>query len=55
MFEQFRASFWNEHVWMPPNVTWELYESNGYRHFNDLYYSVYTAVILIAVRFFLER
>lgn len=47
--------FWNEHVWTPPNATWALYEERGFRHFNDLYYSAYTAVILVIMRLLLDR
>ncbi|CAG2179487.1 unnamed protein product, partial [Oppiella nova] len=46
--------FWSEKVWIPPNTTWAQYEDN-YRHFNDIYYSLITAVLLIGVRLTLER
>ncbi|XP_054165549.1 ceramide synthase 6-like [Oppia nitens] len=49
-----RQWFWSEPVWIPPNTTWSLYEDN-YRHFNDIYYSLITAVFLIGIRFTLER
>ncbi|KAF7489627.1 Ceramide synthase 6 [Sarcoptes scabiei] len=55
MFENFRKSFWNEDVWTPPNVTWEHYETKGYRHFNDIYYSAYTAIVIILLRLILNR
>ena len=47
--------FWSEKVWIPPNTTWELYETQHYRHFNDIYYSLITALVLIVVRLTLER
>jgi len=47
--------FWNEEVWTPPNTTWNLYENNNYRHFNDIYYSLITALVLIVIRLTLER
>lgn len=53
--EKLRKGFWNEDVWTPPNATWKMYETNGYRHFNDLYYSAYTAVILIIIRIIFNR
>ena len=54
-FEKFRLAFWNEDIWTPPNATWQLYEQNDYRHFNDLYYSAYTAIILIIIRIIFNR
>lgn len=48
-------AFWTERIWTPPNTTWHEYESNGYRHFNDIYYSLITAVALVIVRLALEK
>lgn len=49
-FQQFRQAFWSEYVWTPPNATWALYEEKGFRHFNDIYYSAYTAIIITLIR-----
>lgn len=54
-FEKYRKIFWNEDVWTPPNATWALYEEKGYRHFNDIYLSAYTAIILIILRILFNR
>lgn len=54
-----RETFWSEYIWLPPNVTWSIYakKANGieYAQFNDLYYSVITAAVLLIIRFILER
>ena len=47
--------FWDDHFWTPPNATFDLYETAEYRHFNDIYYSLYSALILLLIRSLLER
>ena len=51
-------TFWSPNVWLPSNVTWDDLKSNdqiAYRNFNDILYPVIFALILLFVRFFLER
>jgi len=54
-----RQVFWSENIWLPPNVTWALYETKNspikYARFNDLYWSLLTGVFLVLLRFTLER
>lgn len=47
--------FWNEDIWTPPNATFALYEVKGFRHYNDIYYAAYTAVVILIIRFVLDR
>ncbi|XP_074597407.1 ceramide synthase schlank [Brevipalpus obovatus] len=59
IFQRFSDSFWSETIWLPPNVTWRTYEERAggieYAQFNDIYFSLLTAIVIIAVRFTLER
>ena len=55
IINQFQEWFWDESVWTPPDATWAQYEERGYRHFNDIYYSAYTAVVIIILRFTFDR
>ena len=59
LFNNVRSTFWSERVWLPPNTSWALYESRvtniKYARFNDLYWSAITALVLVALRFILER
>jgi len=56
---EIRSAFWSEYVWLPPNTTWAIYarKANGiqYAQYNDLYYSLITAIVLLLIRFTLER
>lgn len=53
-------TFWNEHVWLPPNTTWadlepgpdKLVEYTDHRH---LLYAIPLAFVLIVIRHFLEK
>jgi len=54
--------FWNEDIWLPPNVTWSDLETSmnpkeGVRvaRFADLWYPVPAAFIVIAIRYVFER
>ena len=51
--------FWNEDIWLPPNVTWsDLEGSRGgvhYSKFTDLWYPIPAAFIIIAIRFIFEK
>ena len=49
-------SFWSPAIWLPPNITWDSFDSNpGYAQFYDLAYPFPLAIILIAIRFMVER
>ena len=56
--------FWNEDIWLPPNVTWNDLESSmghgdqefeSVAKFTDLWYPIPAAFVVIAVRLFFER
>ncbi|XP_076348835.1 ceramide synthase 6-like [Tachypleus tridentatus] len=50
--------FWNEDIWLPKNMTWEIIrrqEKARYAQFNELYNGLLVAVVLIFVRYILER
>lgn len=54
--------FWNEDIWLPPNVTWtDLENSMGHgslesvAKFSDLWYPIPAALVVIAIRIFFER
>ena len=59
--EAYTGTFWNEHVWLPPNVTWaHLTNAHGqrgvnYRVVSDLWYPIPTALLVIVLRTQLER
>ena len=50
--------FWNDDIWLPPNVTWSDLQSNEevtYFNFYDLIYPIPAGVLLIFIRRFVER
>ncbi|KAI1283729.1 Ceramide synthase 6 [Halotydeus destructor] len=47
--------FWPEWLWLPPGYHWSDYEKGGKPRFGDLYYSVFSALALFAVRKLLEK
>lgn len=59
--EEYTGTFWNEHVWLPPNVTWaHLTNARGqtgvnYRVVSDLWYPIPAALLVILIRTQLER
>ena len=59
--DQYTGAFWNEDVWLPPNVTWShLTNNNGqrgvnYRVFTDLWYPIPAAFVVILIRSLVER
>ena len=62
MASQVTKWFWNEHIWLPPNVTWSDLEVSmnpkqgvAVAKFTDLWYPIPAAFIVIAVRFAFER
>lgn len=46
-------TFWNENFWCPPNVKWSDFKPDN-AQLQDLYYSLITAMALIALRLTLE-
>ncbi|XP_053209499.1 ceramide synthase 5-like [Panonychus citri] len=52
-------AFWSESIWLPPNVTWKTYSDRAgginYAQFNDIYYSLLTAIVILFIRVTLER
>jgi hypothetical protein len=50
--------FWSPDVWLPPNITWEDVAptpSNGFADYRHLFYPLPMALILLVVRYALER
>ena len=51
-----KYSFWNEDVWLPSNVTWDLFSGDGrFAQFSHLYYPIPAALAVIAIRMIIER
>ena len=49
-------SFWNEDIWLPPNVTWDSFSGDErFAQFSHLYYPIPAAFLVIAVRMVIER
>ncbi|GBN05727.1 hypothetical protein AVEN_82647-1 [Araneus ventricosus] len=58
LLQNINTWFWNDYVWLPPNVTWEDLSNTGtvnYAQFSDLYYAFKVALALLVVRYFLEQ
>ena len=56
MLASVSESFWSPAIWLPPNITWARFDSEpGYAQFYDLAYPFPLAIVLIAVRFIVER
>ncbi|XP_015926266.1 ceramide synthase 6 [Parasteatoda tepidariorum] len=50
--------FWNDYVWLPPNVTWDDIRDTGtvkYAQFSDLNYAFNVAIALLIIRYILEK
>lgn len=53
--------FWNEDIWLPPNVTWSDLETSMSREgvtfakFTDLWYPIPAALVVILIRFLVEK
>jgi len=58
---QYTGFFWNEHIWLPPNVTWsQLTDASGsggvnYTNFYDLGYPILAAGVVIILRALFEK
>ena len=49
-------SFWNEDIWLPPNVTWDTFDDDeNFAQFSHLYFPIPAAFVLIAIRLVIER
>ncbi|GFQ76734.1 ceramide synthase 6 [Trichonephila clavata] len=58
LLQDINTWFWNDYVWLPPNVTWADISDTGtvnYAQFSDLYYAFKVALALLVVRYFLEQ
>lgn len=58
MFKFIADSFWDERIWLPPNVTWSDIKPNSkiqYADHNHLYYPIPMALGLLLIRIFLEK
>lgn len=50
--------FWNDYVWLPPNITWDDVSDTGtvnYAQFSDLHNGFKVALALLVVRYILEK
>lgn len=50
--------FWNEDIWLPPNVSWTDLQSSEkvqYSNFGDLFYPIPAALVIILLRSTLEK
>ena len=53
--------FWNDDIWLPPNVTWtdleqsEIREGVAVPKFSHLWYPIPASIIVIAIRYAVER
>ncbi|XP_013791341.1 ceramide synthase 6-like [Limulus polyphemus] len=58
VFSRLNSWFWSEDVWLPKNMTWEIIrrqERAVYAQFSELYNSLLVAIVLLFVRYVLER
>jgi len=49
------VNFWNEEIWLSPNVTWDQLSDKKYAQFSDLVYPMYASVLILALRALLEQ
>ena len=48
--------FWNEDIWLPPNVTWDTFaDDENFGQFSHLYFPIPAAFVVIAIRLVIER
>ena len=50
--------FWNEEVWLPPNVTWASLQSSEeakYYEFADLFLPIPAAFLIVVIRRLFEK
>lgn len=52
------AAFWSPDIWLPPNITWQDISPNAdnkYANYQHLVYPLPMALILLGIRYALER
>lgn len=52
------ATFWSPEVWLPPNITWKDISPNAdnkYANYQHLVYPLPMALVLLGIRYALER
>lgn len=59
LLKKFSNGFWNEDVWLPPNVTWKDIEPGSrddvtYADYRHLLWPIPMSFIIIALRFVVE-
>jgi len=58
IFLNISATFWSPHIWLPPNITWEDISPNAdnkYANYQHLIYPLPMALVLLGIRYTLER
>ncbi|KYM77909.1 LAG1 longevity assurance like protein 5 [Atta colombica] len=58
IFLNISATFWSPHIWLPPNITWEDISPNAdnkYANYQHLIYPLPMAIVLLGIRYTLER
>lgn len=58
ILKEINTWFWNDYVWLPPNITWDDISDTGtvnYAQFSDLHNAFKVALALLVVRYILER
>jgi len=51
-------TFWSPNIWLPPNITWEDISPNAdnkYANYQHLIYPLPMAMVLLGIRYALER
>ena len=52
----FLSSFWNEDIWLPPNVTWSTFKDDErFNQFSHLYLPIPAAFVVIGIRMVIQR
>lgn len=58
MLEYVIEGFWDNRFWLPPNVTWSdlvTNEKTQYADHRHLYYPLPMAIVMLIIRYFLEK
>lgn len=58
--KEFGQWFWNDEFWLPPNVTWEVFNKNRdpnvqYASSSDLFWPLPLALVIIVIRYLIEN